>query len=249
MAGDWIKVEHATMDKPEVALLSELLGVPVAHGFGVLVMFWMWCDKHSRNGVVTPASRMSIDTVTHTPGFSAALESVGWGAFDEAARTLTLPNFVRHNETSAKTRALGQKRASKFRNAEVTHERYETVTREEKRREDIKPKPKTSAQPSAAPQGVRAEVWEEWRKARGKKLTAYAVTLQAKQLAEWGGDPNAIIEQSIRNGWAGLFPLKQAPPPSRSDARMDVADAIFKRGKYAVGPQDRDITGVAERVD
>ncbi len=61
------------------------------------------------------------------------------------------------------------------------------------------------------PEWLNKEVWNEWlayRKEQGKKLTERSVKLQIKELS--GDIPNhvAIIEQSIRNGWTGLFPLK-----------------------------------------
>lgn len=59
------------------------------------------------------------------------------------------------------------------------------------------------------PAGVRPEVWDAWVKYRGKKLTEQAIVLQTKRLEEWssqGHDPNEIIETSIANTWAGLFP-------------------------------------------
>lgn len=105
--------------------------------------------------------------------------------------------------------------------------------------------PPTPLPAASPPAGVRPELWADWRKARGKKLTATAVRLQTRFLAEQGGDPNAIIEQSLRNGWAGLFPLKTAGPPSRNDAIQAVNAEIWKGPR---GHDDRDITGEAERL-
>lgn len=107
---------------------------------------------------------------------------------------------------------------------------------------------------AAAPPGVRPEVWAMWRKARGRKLTADAVALQTRQLEEYaaaGDDPNAVIEQSICNTWAGLFPLKSrvnGSPQSQADRRAEVAKAIYGNQKEkADGPAD--ITGESKRVD
>lgn len=209
MAGDWIKVEHATIDKPEVALFSELLGVPVAQGFGLLVMFWMWCDRNSRNGVVTHASRMSVDTITHTPGFSAALEAIGWGEFDDSTRTMTLPNFTRHNENTAKTRALGQKRASTFRE----QDRYETVTRVEKRTEEKSKGVKASTAPKGAsnrktppPEGFSVSTSvQDWAAKNGhtrlpERLEHFLGKCRANnyRYADW----DAAFMGAVRDDWA-----------------------------------------------
>lgn len=115
MAGDWIKVEHATLDKPEVAYLSELLSVKVDEGLGILLRFWVWLDRNARNGCVTHVTQMSIDTTMHCPGFSAAIVTVGWAEIDEETRTLRVPNFARHNETPAKTRSSNADRQARYR--------------------------------------------------------------------------------------------------------------------------------------
>jgi len=106
-------------------------------------------------------------------------------------------------------------------------------------------KTKPAPEPSA-PTGVRPEVWTEWQKLRGKKLTPYAVALQAKQLTAYGGDPNEIIEQSIRNGWAGLFALKRDGPSGGGvhAERARVAAEIWKGAELG----NRDITGEVERI-
>ena len=46
MAGDWIKVEHATMDKPEVLRIADLLGVSRREAIGILFDFWVWLDRN-----------------------------------------------------------------------------------------------------------------------------------------------------------------------------------------------------------
>jgi hypothetical protein len=248
MAGDWIKVEHATIDKPEVALFSELLGVPVPQGFGLLVMFWMWCDRHSRNGFVTQASRMSIDTVTHTPGFSTALEAVGWGSFDDATRVLTLPNFVRHNESSAKTRALSNDRVKRFRNADTVTKPLPEKRREEK---SISTKSKASAARTRArplPENFGiSEGVKTWAATKGhakleERLEHFVCKAKAKdyRYVDW----DAAFKSAIRDDWAGLSTKAQVNGSSPSDKRAAVARAIF--GEKNERPDD--ITGKSTRL-
>lgn len=158
-----------------------------------------------------------------------------------------------YRERSASASQSAQKRwsernANAYANAMRTHSdgnaNHKPLTTNQKKNT---PKP-----PPAAPVGVRPEVWESWQRARGKKLTPDAVALQAKRLAQFaasGDDPNEVIEQSIRNTWAGLFPIKRAtgPPvraPTLAEKRTATMDAIT--GKNRNG---RDITSTAERVD
>lgn len=50
--------------------------------------------------------------------------------------------------------------------------------------------------------------WEVHRKEKRQKLTQSSIRSQIKFLEEHKEDHVKIIEQSIRNGWTGLFPLK-----------------------------------------
>ena len=62
---------------------------------------------------------------------------------------------------------------------------------------------------------ITKERWEEWVKFRRqlkKPLTDLSIQKQIKFLGECqakGQNPNLIIEQSIQNGWTGLFELKK----------------------------------------
>ena len=61
---------------------------------------------------------------------------------------------------------------------------------------------------TAKPTNVSATAWADWcqhRKEIRKSLTATTCARQAKTLAGHH-DPDAVINQSISNGWTGLFP-------------------------------------------
>jgi len=100
------------------------------------------------------------------------------------------------------------------------------------------PSGKPTPPAAAPPPGVRAEVWMQWARHKGKKLTADAIRLQTARLAEFsasGDDPNAVIEQSICNGWAGLFRVgasvaRARREPTRAEARAANMDALCGRG-------------------
>jgi len=70
-------------------------------------------------------------------------------------------------------------------------------------------------QGAVAPDWLPAEAWSEFkrhRRAIRKPMTALAEQKSISALAELrnaGMDPTAVIEQSIANGWTGLFPVKQ----------------------------------------
>lgn len=66
------------------------------------------------------------------------------------------------------------------------------------------------------------QVWSEWeqhRKEKKQKLTPLSVSKQLKFLAGRSNqDIIEIIEQSIRNGWTGLFELKNGKGQQQTKA-------------------------------
>jgi len=64
------------------------------------------------------------------------------------------------------------------------------------------------------PDTVDEIVWAEFVKMRKRMkapLDAYSSGLIAKKLASFPDDPNDVLNQTIENGWRGVFPLKKAP--------------------------------------
>jgi hypothetical protein len=78
--------------------------------------------------------------------------------------------------------------------------------------------------PMAIP-GLDEEVWQRWvayRKSIGKPLRPVSFLSAAVDLAKHGANQAAVVEQSIAQGWQGLFPLKQAGKPTK-DPRFSIA--------------------------
>jgi hypothetical protein len=136
VAGDWIKVEHATPDKPEVWQMAGILNMNADEVFGKLFRVWRWFDQHTENGNAVGVSYSLIDRVAGVAGFAEAMTLSGW--LNQNGHLLSLPNFSRHNGKTAKNRALTNERVAKHRNAETV---TKTVTREEKRRSNTPPTP------------------------------------------------------------------------------------------------------------
>lgn len=51
----------------------------------------------------------------------------------------------------------------------------------------------------------------EYRKQIGKPIKTASLEAAQKALAKFGADQAAVVEQSVANGWQGLFALKTAP--------------------------------------
>jgi hypothetical protein len=93
---------------------------------------------------------------------------------------------------------------------------------------------------AALPACVLPSVWlafVEMRKRIRKPLTDYAVGLlgaKLNRLAHQGNDPNVVLEQSVENAWAGVFPLKrdtQQGAAVRSESRVG-AGPVAKPGSF-----------------
>jgi hypothetical protein len=80
---------------------------------------------------------------------------------------------------------------------------------------------------------IIADTWNQWvdyRKQR--KLTCLIVTLQAQanslqEMFNKGIDPNKVIEDSIKNGWQGLFEPKLTYQPKQS--KLDTSMETYQR--------------------
>lgn len=115
MAGEWIKVECSTPDKPEVFRAARRLGIDRDQVFGLLIRLWAWFDQNSVDGHVDGVTSTDVDGLVGLPGFCEAIRSVGWLEFDDDKEIITLPNFERHNGETAKKRALKNKRQERWR--------------------------------------------------------------------------------------------------------------------------------------
>ena len=145
MAGDWIKMEVALPDKPEVWRMAGVLSIDADSVVGKLLRVWAWFDSHTEDGNAVGVSYPLLDRVAGVAGFAEAMALVGW--LEQNGHVLTLPKFGRHNGKTAKNRALTNERVAKSRTKQrdcndesnagtVTGIVSKTVTREEKRREE-----------------------------------------------------------------------------------------------------------------
>jgi len=148
MAGDWIKFETATSDKPEVWAMAQSLGIDADAVVGKLLRVWAWFDQQTQEGnavgngasVTSSVTKALLDRRVGVSGFCDSMILSGWMADD--GHSLTLPNFDRHNGKTAKDRALTAKRAANHRSnansnaSTVTSIVTDALPREEKRREE-----------------------------------------------------------------------------------------------------------------
>jgi hypothetical protein len=104
MATDWIKIELTTPDKPEIVRMATLLKIDQDAVVGKVFRIWAWADQNSVNGANMAVTDAFIDRLTNKRGFATALREVGWLIGTDGG--LTFPNFTRHNGSTAKGRAM-----------------------------------------------------------------------------------------------------------------------------------------------
>lgn len=161
MAGDWLKFEKATPDKPEVFAIAASLGIDPDAVVGKLMRVWSWFDTHTVDGNAEGVTPALLDRIAGVPGFVTAMSEAEW--IDVHDGGVCLPNFDRHTGKTAKKRALTAKRVANHRSGGngvgVTGSVTPALAREEKRREEKK-ELKSLGAPKRSPNGSRLE--DDW---------------------------------------------------------------------------------------
>jgi len=129
--------------------------------------------------------------------------------------------------------AMGKQRGSNGEKLEL---------QEGKGRELGKGKGKGREDGAAAPAGLDLATWERWTAYRSeirKPLKPASIPAAQRSLAAFGSEQAAVVEQSIANGWQGLFPIKRnlggpappapkKPPPTEEELAQARLAAIEK---------------------
>lgn len=227
MAGDWIKFEHSTPDKPEVIRLAAELGIDHDAVVGKLLRLWIWADQQSVDGNGLGVTKAFLDRITSCQGFADALIKVGWlTAKDDS---LSLPNFARHNGQTAKNRAISADRVKRFRNGPTVTKALPEKRREEKR--------ETAPQPPEGAAGGASILADKLQLPR--KYVSH-VQSSADLLAHWAvvradgavRRPGAVIGHRLAAG-------EPAPPLTPETVRDAVlAGVVASISGRAVAPSD-----------
>lgn len=134
MAGDWIKLQKDTPDKPEVLAIASRLGIDPDAVVGKLVRVWSWFDTHTTDGNASCVTFSFLDRIAGVTGFAEQMALTGW--LVQNGHDLSLPNFNYHNGNTAKTRALTKNRVEKARSNAESNARCVTKALPEKRIEE-----------------------------------------------------------------------------------------------------------------
>lgn len=133
LAGEWLKFDKATPDKPEVFAIASQLDLDPDAVVGKLLRVWSWFDTHTADGNAPCVSPALLDRCAGVSGFVSAMQKAGWIVVENGG--CLLPNFDRHCGETAKQRGLQAKRSAGFR-ARNASRVTSALPREEKRREE-----------------------------------------------------------------------------------------------------------------
>ena len=208
MAGDWIKLEKATADKPEVLRMARALKLDRDSVFGKLLRVWIWFDGNSVDGNVDGAVDADVDALVSHSGFADAMRNVGWLTDTESGAGLQLPKFDRHNGETAKKRALKNNRQTNWRQKKdaqaSTPASTSASTREEKRRvtTPIVPLPGDDLFPDGF-----ARFWEIWPAGERKQAKGKCAEVWKRRNCEAIADEILAHVESLKrtDSWHGGF--------------------------------------------
>jgi hypothetical protein len=164
MAGEWIKVELHLHEKPEVFQIATATGMDPDTVVGRLLKIWGWASRNCHaDGVTHIAALAHLNKIAGNERFAESMQEAGWLELKNSK--IIFPNFDRHCSQSAKERGLASMRKAKERVTKMSRsDRDKSVTRVEKRREDITTDLPTREEPVGDLESENAEWLENMRR-------------------------------------------------------------------------------------
>lgn len=90
--------------------------------------------------------------------------------------------------------------------------------------------------PDPLPEGLDQQAWERWltyRREIRKPIKPASMLAAQQKLAGYGADQAAVVEQTIANGWTGMFALKpdgdRNAAPTRKPSRLEQSQRELER--------------------
>jgi len=265
VGNDWIKMRVNLQTHPKVVRISSALKADSFGIIGGLHAAWSIFDAHSEDGGLLGYTCAALDMKIGWPGFSAALESVGW--LETRSDGLFLPRFDAHNGKSAKRRAEDRVRKMSARAADNVRTDFGLEKRREEEEELQPPLPPSGERVVASPgtngHGKKRQPFEpkhprtrelceaidhcrqHWR-ADAKLLATGEASLRAMDglLVGDGRDPERVVDVL---GW--LFsgePGDYDAPPGRFDWRRAIKTAAALRRNWDAIVDERESASLAE---
>lgn len=175
MAGEWIPVDIAIGQKPEILELCEIADVGVEVAVYRVFSLWAWFSLNSADGAARATPSRLARVCGGDAEFWKAVESVGWLEFDDGEGTASIPGWEDRFSAGAKARASHAKNQRKYRekqqsDASVTVDSHKSDTAsspeerrgEEKRGENTHTHTHAEKVFSERGAGRASEEWEQF---------------------------------------------------------------------------------------
>lgn len=243
----WIKIEKDLETDPRTTRMAKRLaaiyGLQSRDGcnayalpgvtlvVGALTRLWIYADSHIRSDNTIDAGAAELDELLGIPGFCSIMPE-DW-LVEQSPQCVELPGFLDHNGVEAIKKAQTQKRVENHRRREREAACNASALPDQTRLDQTKTK-KKGAPKLQLVEGLSATAWERWTTYRieiRKPLRPASLEAARRSLAKFGAQQIEVVEQSIAQGWTGLFPIKTngKDRPARND------DAAWAEAKAAAG--------------
>lgn len=250
MAGDWIKMRVDLATSPKVVRISSALRADRLRVVGALHAVWCLFDVHSIDGKLDGYTLDALDELIGFAGFGAAMAAVGW--IEDDGQSIAVPRFDEHNGQSAKRRAMEADRKSAVRKASAP-DADKMRTREEKRREESKPKSKAESATATRLPADWSMSEEDAQFCVDTRPDLSALETAAHFRDYWHAQPGAkgrkLDWHATWRNWVRNEKTRTAPYKTRADERAQVGNILTGRaGNERNHASERDITGESYRV-
>jgi hypothetical protein len=254
----WIKIDKDLIDDPrltqaaiKLVKANETLCVTNALPFylsalrGALVTLWVYADTHIRDDNTLEFDSQALNAIVGIEGFASVLPREWITELDNGY--IQLPGYRekngvvarerRANNAKARQAAYRIRRSNAQHNGSVTRDSLIAKCRDLDLDLDKKRKiPKEKKVPREAFDvtqfaGLDTKAWADWcayRVAIKKPLRPASMSAAARKLAAMGPRQRAAVDESIANGYQGLFEPKsngKHPPAAAPDHSAEWAEA------------------------
>ncbi len=233
----WIESHQSLALHPKLTRLARSLRVRRSTAIGMLHLLWWWAFDITQDGHIDTTAKDLAALMDWPKNPDTLLQSLienRW--IDQRNDQLFIHDWEDYTEKLSEKRANDRERQRKHRamvaskEADITRDSHKAVT-PSRAREPYRTVPTVPTVPTEKdkketilPNWINPETWTafmEIRKAKKAPGTEHAKTLLFKALERMkiaGDDPNEVLEQSIMNGWKGVFPLGGNNGRARTDS-------------------------------
>lgn len=217
-----IRIAVSFLDHKKTIKLQRRLG---ADGVLCLVRLWCYTAQNKPDGILSGMDAEDIEIAAKWNGevgaFVSTLKEVEWLDHDEI---YSIHDWKEHNPYAfhAKSRQKQARKAAAARYAKPKSEHAHSMQTALLNTDgSTTPVPSPLPTPIPIPKDLDVRVWDRWKAYREeirKPLKPASILAAQRKLAAFGSDQEATVEQSIANGWTGLFELNTKKQPTKNIA-------------------------------